>query len=118
MLKKIAEVSKVCLATSESEVYCVWPVLEKWETVRNLLNIGGPGGLSPTNLILYMYIWHPQEEKFLRGKASSFYHKWFILRKLDMNEIEHFDYLYTSDRKLEIKGDDSMGVIYISTKNE
>ena len=108
MLLKVGEVKNIT-ASNIDDVYCVYPILEPNQSIMELLQTKRP---NLQDMILYIYIWHPDEEKFIRGRISTCYYTWFILRKTDVNQLEYFDFLYSKEHEDDIRYQEGMGIIY------
>jgi hypothetical protein len=109
MLAKIADLNFIIKGASNNDYYSVYPILNTSETIIELFRMNF---ISYKDVLVYIYIWHPDKEKLIVGKICTCYNSWFLIKELPINNLQELDFLYTIDHSENLENEKSMGIIY------
>lgn len=113
MLTRVADLNFITRSIMDEDCFSVHPVLNTNKTVRELFKVNF---FPYENVLVYVYIWHPDEEKLITGRISTCYDTWFLLRQTPINDLERLDFLYTHDHLEDLEDKESIGIIYKKDK--
>lgn len=109
MLSKVCEFSKINQGYRKEGYFYIYPIIKKNIKVSELFNMNNSVSKS---MLLYVYIWHPDNEQFIKGILTYCYDILFTVKELAINDLERMDYLYTRNPIDELVHPDALGIVY------